>query len=77
MNRVQVLLEDHQQAFLSAFAKRNGTNVSQTVRQLVDEKIARHKEEELSLAADALAEMYSTNSELTAFTALDGEDWAE
>lgn len=44
---------------------------------MVNEKISEHRERELRLAASSLVDLYSENNELTAFTALDGEEWDE
>jgi hypothetical protein len=47
--------------------------VSAFVRRAVERECERAQEETLTHAADALADLYRTDKELTAFLALDGE----
>ncbi len=60
---------------LSVVAKRSGMSMSAFVRLAVEKEANRRRERALEEAAEALASMYESDSELTEFTALDGEDF--
>jgi metal-responsive CopG/Arc/MetJ family transcriptional regulator len=77
MTRVQILLGEGQKEFLDQVAEETGTNVSETVRRMVDEKIAQYKELQLARAAATLASLYEEDKDLVAFTALDSDEWDE
>lgn len=48
--------------------------MSDIVREMIDAQLAERKRRELALAAQALLADYSSDKELTAFTALDAEE---
>ena len=75
MERVQILLEPEQKRILKKIAKQEKRNFSELVRNMLDEQIADHQKSVLAAAAKALLADYKTDKELTAFTALDGEDF--
>ena len=74
MYRTQILLEPEQHRILTEIARREKRSLSVVIREMVDQQIARRKQMELAKAARALLADYQTDPELTAFSALDGED---
>ncbi|MGI6741562.1 MAG: ribbon-helix-helix protein, CopG family [Brevefilum sp.] len=75
MERVQILLDPEQKRILKKIAKQEKRNFSELVRKLLDEQIEIHRRSQLTAAAQALLDDYKTDKELTAFSALDGEDF--
>lgn len=72
--RIQLVIGEGQKQYLTSSAKRENLSVSAFIRKLVDEHRQRHKELELEAAARELFAEYQSNEELTAFTALDGDE---
>jgi len=75
MERTQIMLEDEQKRILNNIAEQERTSFSALVREMLDEQIAKHQKSKLAAAAQALLNDYTTDEELLAFTALDGEDF--
>jgi predicted CopG family antitoxin len=75
MFRAQILLEEEQHKTLVEIAKREKRSLSDLVRALLDEQLQHRKEREMSMAAELLLPDYQKDIELTAFTALDKEDF--
>ena len=75
MYRTQILLEPEQHKILTEIARQEKRSVSDVVREMVDRQIARRKQMTLAAAAQALLADYQTDPELTAFQALDGDDF--
>ena len=75
MERVQILLDPEQKQILQRIAKQEKRNFSELVRNMLDEQIENHRRSQLAAAAKALLVDYQTNKELTAFTAIDGDDF--
>ena len=75
MERVQILLDPEQKRILKKIAKQEKQNFSELVRKMLDEQIENHRRSQLAAAAKALLDDYKTDKELTAFTALDGDDF--
>jgi len=75
LRRLQVLLEENQEKYLARVSKKSGKSVSALIRELVREKMADAKEARLHQAARELRAVYAADDDLTAFTALDSEDW--
>ncbi len=73
--RVQIMLEKPQKEFLNSEAETKGLSISALVRQIVEEYKANKFERKLEEAAKALSSEYESNEDLTAFTALDSEDF--
>lgn len=71
--RLNILLSDNLVECLSTSAQSQGVTVSAFVRRAVERECERTQEETLARAADAIADLYRTDKELTAFLALDGE----
>ena len=74
MKRTQILIDEQHHRFLREVASEEDRSISSVVREMLDEQISKRKQDALESAAEALAPVYSTDSELTSFTALDGED---
>ena len=72
--RVNIMLEEEQRQFISKYARESKMSISEILRELIEEKRKEHKTLKLTTAAEALAEDYIQDEELTAFTALDGEE---
>jgi predicted transcriptional regulator len=69
------MLDPEQQKQLAAIAKRENTSVSKILREIIDQEIKRRKREQLTKAAKLALQDYTEDSDLTAFTALDGDDF--
>ena len=74
MYRTQILLEPEQHKILTEIARRENRSLSDVIREIVDEEIARRKQTELAAAARVLLADYQEDRELTAFIVLDGDD---
>ncbi|HEY60377.1 MAG TPA: hypothetical protein G4N92_06810 [Anaerolineae bacterium] len=72
--RVNIMLDESQRVFLARISKERGISASEFIRGLIEERKKREQEARLEKAAGTLAKEYRQNEELTAFTALDGED---
>lgn len=75
MYRTQLLLEPEQHRILSEIARQEKRSLSDIVREMIDKQIAERKQKALTSAAQALLADYQAEGELTAFLALDGEDF--
>jgi predicted DNA-binding ribbon-helix-helix protein len=75
MVRTQILLEPEQHHTLTEIARQENRSLSDLIRELVDERIAESKAQALAAAAQQLLDDYREDAELTALTALDGEDF--
>jgi predicted DNA-binding ribbon-helix-helix protein len=77
MIRTQVNLEETQYGALAQIALEQGRSFSSLVREYLDEQLRLHEQRRLAQAAELLRHDYLTDSELTAFTVLDGEPFDE
>ena len=75
MERTQIMLEPEQKLILKNIADQEDRSFSELVREMLDDQIEKHQKSRLADAAQALLVDYSTDEELLAFTALDGEDF--
>ncbi len=75
MQRTQIMLEPEQHQTLSEIARRENRSLADLIREMVDEGIALYQKQRLTQAAEALLADYQNDAELTAFIALDGEDF--
>jgi len=73
-NRTQILLEPDQRRKLARIATLEKRSLSDIVREMIDAQLATRKRREMEVAAQALLSDYQSDNNLTAFTALDGED---
>lgn len=74
--RVQIILTEPQKIFLDAAAAKQGVSVSALIRNMVDSYKSGLLEQALAESARSLYSIYEKNEDLTAFTTLDGEDFA-
>jgi predicted DNA-binding protein len=74
--RLNILLSEELIECLSASAEDRGMSMSAFVREAVEKECERTQEQILAKAAESLAALYESDGELTAFMALDGEDFA-
>jgi len=75
MYRTQILLEPEQHKTLTEIARREKRSLSDVIREMVDEQIAKRKQIALIAAAQALLVDYQKDPELTAFQVLDRDDF--
>jgi post-segregation antitoxin (ccd killing protein) len=71
--RLNVMISDDLLRCLAETAQRRGVSVSAVVRQAVEREYRLSQDEDLARIAEALAPLYMTDKELTAFHSLDGE----
>ncbi|MFZ6021019.1 MAG: hypothetical protein ACOYXO_15570 [Chloroflexota bacterium] len=75
LERVQIILEQDQRRQIIRIAEQEGKSVSEVTRELLRLALKEREKRQIELAAQLLAEDYRSDPELTAFMALDGEDW--
>jgi len=73
-DRMQILLEPSQRRSLARIAQLEKRSLSDVVREMLAVQLAARKRQEMAAAAQKLLPDYQADKELTAFTALDGED---
>ena len=72
---IPLLLEPEQHRSLQKIAQREKRSLSDVVREMLNRQLSERKQQELASAAQALLADYQSDTDLTAFTALDGEDF--
>ena len=75
MDRLQILLNPEQHRALKEIARQEKRSLSDLLREMVDRQLAERKLLALEAAAQILQSDYLNDPELTAFSALDGEDF--
>jgi predicted CopG family antitoxin len=75
MYRTQILLEEEQHKALAEIARRENRSLSDVVREMLHKQLEERKKLDLAKAAQALLADYRGDPELTAFSALDVEDF--
>ncbi len=75
MYRAQILLDPEQHQSLIKIARQEKRSISDLVREMIENQLKERQKQALSAAAQALLEDYQNDTELTSFTALDGEDF--
>lgn len=75
MYRTQLLLEPEQHKALAEIARREKRSLSDVVRGMLQKQLEERKKLDLELAAKALLADYQSDPELTAFSALDAEEF--
>ena len=73
--RVQIILTQPQKQFLDETAAAEGVSISALVRRIVTAYQHDLQERQLAQAARTLTAAYTGDEDLTAFSALDGEDF--
>lgn len=74
--RLNVLISESLVDWAASTAESRGMSLSALVRESLEAEKERTLERRISEAAEALANMYEVDDELTAFTSLDGDDFA-
>lgn len=75
MYRTQILLEPEQHRILTEIAREEKRSLSDIIREMVDKLVAERRQQALTAAAQALLADYQTDADLTAFQALNGDDF--
>jgi post-segregation antitoxin (ccd killing protein) len=75
MQRTQILLELDLHQQITELARKENLSFSSLVREMLANELRTRKLHQWENAAILMANEYATNVELTAFTALDGEDF--
>jgi len=75
--RTQILLSRSQRQSLLEIAQKDGRSLSDVVREALDAQLRQRQYREMGIAAEQLRELYETDPDLTAMTALDGEVFAD
>lgn len=75
MYRTQILLDPEQHKDLVEIARQERRSLSDVVRQMLQEQLEALKQKKLEQAARALLADYEADLELTAFSALDQDDF--
>ncbi len=73
--RTQILIEQEQHEALKDIARREKRSLSDIIREMLWKQLEEKKKQDLLVAARELQENYLTDSELTAFSSIDGEDF--
>lgn len=75
MQRTQILLQPEQHKALVKIARDEGRSLSDLVREMLAKQLEERKKRDLEQAARALLSDYQSNPDLTAFSALDADDF--
>jgi len=75
LHRTQILIEPAQHSELDRIARRERRSLSDVVREMIEAQLVERRRREMARAAEALRGDYAGDSELTAFSALDREDF--
>lgn len=74
--RVNIMLDEDQREFLAQLAEERRSSMSEILREIIDDVRKKKQAHKLAKAAEELLEDYRQDGELTAFSVLDGEDFA-
>jgi post-segregation antitoxin (ccd killing protein) len=74
--RLNIMVSETLIECLAANAEDRGVSMSAFVREAIERECERTQEQVLAEAAESLASLYESDSELTAFLALDGDEFA-
>ncbi len=75
LQRTQILLEKTQHQMLTLIAEEENRSLSDIVREMIERELRYRQRRQMLLAARELQAEYTTNPELTEFTALDADDF--
>lgn len=73
--RTQILLEKSQHETLTQIAQEESCSLSELVREMIERELRYRQRRQMLLAARELQADYVTDAELTAFSALDSDDF--
>ncbi len=74
--RINIMVSESLLECLAANAEDRGMSMSAFVREAVEKECERTQEQVLAEAAESLASRYESDGALTAFLALDGDEFA-
>ena len=74
MERIQILLEPTDRRALEQLAAAAQTSMSNIIRDLLRKRIKEQRQAKMRQAAELMADEYRHDPELTALTALDGDE---
>ena len=74
--RVNIMISETLIEWASRTAEVRGISVSAFVREALEKERERSREQAIAQAAESLAALYRSDENLTAFLALDGDDFA-
>ena len=77
MQRIQILLDPCDRQELEKLAKEANKSMSGIIRDLIRDYVSRQKRLKLRRAAELMENEYQVNDDLTAFSALDNEDFID
>ncbi|MCK7527062.1 MAG: hypothetical protein MZV64_60370 [Ignavibacteriales bacterium] len=75
LQRTQILLEKSQHQILTLIAEEEKRSISEIVREMIGRELRFRQRRQMLLAARELQADYTTNPDLTEFTALDADDF--
>ena len=75
LQRTQILLEKSQHQILTLIAEEENRSISDIVREMIERELHFRQRRQMLLAARELQADYTTNLDLTEFTALDADDF--
>ena len=73
--RTQILLEKTQHEMLAQIAREERRSLSEIVREMIGRELLYRQRRQMAMAARELQADYNTDPELTAFTAIEGDDF--
>jgi len=74
--RLNIMISESLIEWASTTADTRGITVSAFVREALERECQRAQEQAIAQAAEALAPLYNSDEDLTAFSALDRDDFA-
>jgi post-segregation antitoxin (ccd killing protein) len=74
--RLNIMVSESLIEWASITAESRGVTVSALVREALERELERTRELAIAQAADCLAPLYESDDDLTAFSALDAEEFA-
>jgi hypothetical protein len=73
--RTQILLEKTQHEMLAQIAREERRSLSEIVREMIGRELLYRQRRQMAMAAHELQADYNADPELTAFTAIEGDDF--
>jgi len=77
MDQVEILVSPAERIALEQMAQEANVSISDIVRDMIRERVIQRQRAGMRSAAIRMSSAYQSDPELTAFSALDGEDVAE
>jgi hypothetical protein len=74
--RLNIMVSESLVEWATSTAESRGMSLSALVRESLEAERERTLDQKIAEAAESLADMYENDQELTAFTSLDGDDFA-